>query len=162
MNMRVMWILVSVLTLIVFVFAWILFIVPAPVPAVENPTPATTTTPQQPTPSANAPLHDRVHVSSPKSGSTVGQSFDVTGEAPGNWYFEATFPIQVRDKDGNVLARGHANSQGEWMTEGQVPFVATVYLDSHYAGQATLILMKDNPSGLPEHDDSIEFQITVK
>ncbi len=88
--------------------------------------------------------------------------FDVVGQAPGNWYFEASFPVQVRDEEGNVVGRAVAQAQGDWMTTGAVPFTASVTIDAAYHGAANLILLKDNPSGLPEHDDAVEISIVIE
>ena len=140
---------------IMAVLSWLLIATPVHAPTIE-PVAATSTA------ATNPPLHDRVVVTSPKSGSTVTNTFDVTGEAPGNWYFEATFPIQVRDPNDNIIGRIGASAQGDWMTTAQVPFKGTIYLDGTYTGPATLILLKDNPSGLPENDDSLEIPIIIK
>jgi hypothetical protein len=94
-------------------------------------------------------------------GGTVLPNFTITGEARGTWYFEADFPVEVRDPDGHVVGRGIAQAQGEWMTTNFVPFSAPIVVEN-YSGPATLILHKDNPSGLPEHDDSVSFPITVQ
>ncbi len=86
----------------------------------------------------------------------------VAGSAPGNWFFEASFPIQVRDKDNNKIAQGVAQAQGEWMTTEQVSFTSTITLSTPYSGPATLVLMRDNPSGLPENDDALEIPIVIQ
>ena len=113
-----------------------------------------------------APLHERVVVTIPASGATVGKTFTVTGEAPGNWYFEASFPIEVRDAGNNKVGQGKvgqgiAQAQSDWMTTAQVPFKADVTVTG-YTGPVTLILMRDNPSGLPENDDSLSVPITIQ
>lgn len=107
-------------------------------------------------------LHDKVKVSAPESGATVGQSFAVTGEAPGTWYFEASFPIEVLDATGAVIAQTHADALSDWMTAEQVAFSATTTIATEYHGAATLVLHKDNPSGLPEHEDSIQIPIVIQ
>ena len=52
------------------------------------------------------------------------------------------------------------------MTEDFVPFSATLEFTSPYPGKGqdfmkrgSLILKKDNPSGLPENDDALEIPI---
>ncbi|HCM43343.1 MAG: hypothetical protein UY39_C0028G0008 [Candidatus Kaiserbacteria bacterium GW2011_GWC2_49_12] len=102
-----------------------------------------------------------VTVSSPAPDSTVPSSFTLIGRARGNWYFEASFPVEVQDANGNVVGQGLATAEGEWMTTEFVPFSAPVTIEN-YSGPATLVLIKDNPSGLPEHDDSVSFPITVQ
>ena len=147
---------------VIVALAWILFAVPAPahVPTVATSTSSTsisTTTTQD-----NQPLHTRVIVTSPAANATLTQTFAIKGEAPGNWYFEAVFPIQVRDKDNNKIGQTQGQAQSDWMTTAQVPFTATMTLDTVYHGPATLVLLKDNPSGLPENDDSLEVPILIQ
>lgn len=95
-----------------------------------------------------------------KPGVNVLPNFTVTGQARGMWFFEASFPIEVLDKDGNQLTMVVAQADGEWMTENFVPFSANVSVGG-YSGPATLILRKDNPSGLPEHDASVSIPIVI-
>lgn len=95
-----------------------------------------------------------------RPGVTVLPKFIVSGEARGPWYFEASFPVEVLDKDGKQIAQGIAEAQGEWMTEKFVPFRAEVNVGD-YAGRATLILKKDNPSGMPENDASLSVPVEI-
>ena len=106
-------------------------------------------------------VSEKVKVTLPFPGATVLKEFIVTGEARGGWYFEASFPVEVRDPEGNVVGRGLATAEGEWMTEEFVPFSAPVTIEN-YSGPARLVLIKDNPSGLPEHDDSVSFPVVVQ
>lgn len=101
-----------------------------------------------------------VKIVSPRAGDIVAQTFIVSGKARGNWYFEASFPLEVLDTNGNTIAQSHAQAQGDWMTTEYVPFEGKIII-TNYTGPATLILHKDNPSGLPEHDDSISIPIVV-
>ena len=154
--------LITVLTLIVVALAYFVFVVPAPGTATGTATGATTqngTTTG--TGTATQPLSARVIVTSPKADATVGKTFVVAGSAPGNWYFEASFPIKVIAQDGTVLLNTYATAQGDWMTTEQVTFTASITI-ADYSGPATLVLLKDNPSGLPEHDDSVELLITIQ
>jgi hypothetical protein len=67
------------------------------------------------------------------------------------------------DVDKNVIATGHVTAQGEWMTEDFVKFVGSLQFNNYIKGQkGTLILKKDNESGLPEHDDSLEIPVLFK
>ncbi|TSC70444.1 MAG: hypothetical protein CEO12_378 [Parcubacteria group bacterium Gr01-1014_46] len=98
----------------------------------------------------------------PFPGAVTGKEFKVMGKARGTWYFEASFPVEVLDKNGKILFQGPAQAKDEWMTENFVPFEITVKVPQSYIGPATLVLRKDNPSGLPEHDASISFPITIE
>lgn len=92
----------------------------------------------------------------------VSNPFTVSGKARGNWYFEASFPIQVVDQTGAVLVTMPVQAQGEWMTSEFVPFSAEVKLPDDFHGPATLVLHNDNASGLPEHDRSVSIPIFVE
>jgi len=90
----------------------------------------------------------------------------IEGEARGTWYFEASFPVVLTNWDGLIIAQGIAQAQSDWMTEEYVPFEVTLTFeppyrpgDPDFMQRGSLILQKDNPSGLPENDDA--FEITV-
>lgn len=104
---------------------------------------------------------ENVKVSSPLPNATVSKNFTVSGYARGTWFFEASFPVQVRDPQNNLVGQGIAQAQGDWMTTEFVAFNAPVTIQN-YTGPATLVLKKDNPSGLPEHDASVSFPIVVQ
>ena len=86
------------------------------------------------------------------------------GEARGNWYFEASFPIEVRDSAGTVIGTGIGQPVGgaDWMTEDFVPFSAEIEIPETFIGEAVLTLKNDNPSGLPENDRAISFPLTIE
>ncbi len=103
---------------------------------------------------------DKVVLAQPLPGATVASPLKVSGKARGPWFFEASFPIILKNQNGVVIAQGIAQAQGEWMTTDFVDFETTLTFTKPPAGQTgTLILQRDNPSGLPENDDS--RQITV-
>lgn len=107
----------------------------------------------------NATASD-ISVASPATGSLVPVQFDVTGVAKG-WYFEASFPIEVQDMNGKVVAQTPAQAQGDWMTTSPVPFKASITVKDFH-GPAMLVLKKDNPSGDPERDASYSMPILVQ
>lgn len=95
----------------------------------------------------------------PQSDSKIISPLTVMGQVPGGWSFEAQFPIQIRDGQGNIIAQTAANLQGDWMTDELVPFIATLEFKAPTPQIGTLILEKDNPSGLSENDDSVAVPI---
>lgn len=105
---------------------------------------------------------DLIVVDLPFPEAVVGKEFRVSGKARGTWFFEASFPIEVIDQNGKNLATGIAQAEDEWMTENFVPFKADIKVPETYIGRATLVLKKDNPSGLPENDASASFPITIE
>ena len=130
-------------------------------PIDENPITTPTTTPQAEATYTNATT-DLIVVDQPKPGATISRSLTVSGQARGNWFFEASFPIEVVDPNGAILLNTYMEAQGEWMTTEFVPFSRTVTIPGTYTGPATLILRKDNPSGLPEHDASVSMPVTIQ
>ncbi len=95
---------------------------------------------------------------------TVNSPLLVSGKARGSWFFEASFPIYLLDSHGNMLGQGIAQAQSDWMTSDFVPFTATITFtaDAQIVGDAgTLVLQKDNPSGLPEHDNSLRVPVII-
>lgn len=110
------------------------------------------------TPPPAATTHPDISVSQPSANAVVTSPLLVTGEARGTWYFEASFPVKLLDDQGNEIAITPAQAQGEWMTEDFVPFEATLEFETD-ALVGTLVLEKDNPSGLPENAASISIPV---
>jgi len=96
----------------------------------------------------------------PRPNQMVSSPLRITGRARGYWFFEGSFPVVLTDWDGLIIAQGIATAQAEWMTEDFVPFTATLnFAQPTYKNNGSLILQKDNPSGLPENDDALEVPI---
>ena len=108
---------------------------------------------------------DLVQVTSPAPGATITSPVAVRGMARGMWYFEASFPIVIVDWDGKIIGEGYATASDDWMTEDFVPFVGevsyTLPADTPYH-RGAIIFKKDNPSGLPEHDDALELPVSFE
>lgn len=161
MKSGLSWIIVVLLLVVVGVLAWMLYATPVVAPTIETATSTGALNDDADITPTTGALHERVRVTAPESGQPVFQNFSVTGEAPGNWYFEASFPIKIVDPNGNTVATGIATALTEWMTTEQVPFKADITVAS-YTGPATLVLLRDNPSGLPENDDSLSIPIVIQ
>ncbi|OHA91266.1 MAG: hypothetical protein A2758_02260 [Candidatus Zambryskibacteria bacterium RIFCSPHIGHO2_01_FULL_49_18] len=101
-----------------------------------------------------------IRVASPLPGAIVSSPLIVTGEARGNWFFEATFPIRIEDENGIVLGNHYAEAQGDWMTTNFVPFVGFLTFSTSTTATGNLVLEKDNPSGLPEN--AAEVRVPVR
>jgi len=102
-----------------------------------------------------------IEVDLPFPGAVTGKEFKVIGRARG-FYFEASFPVEVLDKDGKRIFIGPAQAQSEWMVDAMVPFEIMVKVPDTYIGPATLVLHKDNPSDMRQYDASISFPITIE
>lgn len=107
---------------------------------------------------------DTITLTSPLPNTTVHNPLLITGKARGSWFFEASFPIHLLDAHGNILGQGVAQAQSDWMTSDFVPFTATIIFnaDSQIIGDAgTLVLEKDNPSGLHENDRALSVPVII-
>lgn len=100
-----------------------------------------------------------IRLSSPKPGQAIQSPVLVQGLARGYWFFEASFPVKIYDGNNVLLGIGVAQAVGEWMTEEFVPFQVTVEFETPATKEGTLVLEKDNPSGLPEHADELRVPI---
>lgn len=165
MKTSTWWAIVVFLLLVIVVLTWLLVVTPAPGTATgstSSPQAGTAGTATGTATGGTEPLSKKVIVTSPKANTTVGQRFVVAGSAPGGWYFEASFPIKVIDNDGNIIASTIGQAQGEWMTSDPVTFTAMASTSILYTGPATVVLMRDNPSGLPENDDSVSVPVVIQ
>lgn len=103
---------------------------------------------------------DLIRIETPRPNQKISSPLTITGQARGTWFFEASFPVVLTDWDGKIIAEGVATAQSDWMTENFVPFKATLEFNRpSYGDNGSLILKKDNPSGLPENDDALEIPI---
>ncbi len=83
----------------------------------------------------------------------------VEGSARGAWFFEGSFPVKILDANGQELGSGIAQSQSDWMTENFVPFKASINFTRPTSSAGSLVLEKDNPSGLPENAKQVVVPI---
>jgi len=110
--------------------------------------------------------HDLIVVDAPLAGSQVTSPVHITGQARGNWYFEATFPVVIVDWDGRIIGQGHATAKSDWMTTEYVPFDGTIDFTrpadlkaGTYNARGAVIFKKDNPSGDPARDAAVEVPV---
>ena len=167
MSTKTWWIVIFILFVGIVVTSGFLIALPSSKPPASITNTGTSTPDNTATSSAGdgttstPPLSSKVIVTTPEAKQQVSHMFTVAGVAPGPWFFEAQFPMQVRDSVGNIVGRTTAHAEGDWETSKLVTFTANMQIDANFHGAAKLILMKDNPSGLPENDDAVEVPIMV-
>jgi hypothetical protein len=115
-----------------------------------------------PTSTSTATTTEDIIVFSPTENQEVHSPIQITGKAKGNWYFEASFPIQLVDLNGKVIATAIGQAQTDWMTTDYVDFKAEISYSATSTGRALLILKNDNPSGDPARDKSKIIPIILK
>ncbi|MDH5442070.1 MAG: Gmad2 immunoglobulin-like domain-containing protein [Candidatus Nomurabacteria bacterium] len=104
---------------------------------------------------------DMIIVDNPNPYEIITSPLSISGRARGTWFFEGDSPVSLVDWDGVEIATGYITAQGDWMTSEFVDFSGTLtFTDPNVPyNNGTLILMRDNPSDLPENDDAIEIPI---
>jgi hypothetical protein len=103
---------------------------------------------------------DLIILESPRLGTNIKSPLTVRGRARGNWYFEASFPVKIYDANNKLLGQAPVQAIGEWMTTEYVPFDTSFSFATPTTRTGRLVLEKDNASGLPEHDNSLEIPVT--
>lgn len=149
----------AVVSFLIITAAGTLFILPSKTNAPTTDTGQATTTAQADV----AQIPGTIVVSSPLIGGAVGSTTLTAAGSARGWYFEASFPIEIRNASGTLLTQAPAQAQGDWMTSEFVPFIGTLIYPAQPVGsKGTLILRKDNASGLPEHDESLEVPVVFQ
>lgn len=87
----------------------------------------------------------------------VNLPFTVTGTVKA-WFFEGSFPVFLKDNNGNQLAVALASSPVDWMTADPIPFTVTLPA-INYTGPGTIVFQKDNPSGEPQFDEELVVNV---
>ena len=147
------WITLTVALFIIIVLGVLALIFIPSTKVAQAPTGGTATT--------TNPLGDLIDVDSPAPHSKITTPITITGKARGNWYFEASFPVELKDANGAVIAQGPAQAQGDWMTTEFVPFSVTLTFVAPSPGTAgTLVLKNDNPSGNPATQKELDIPVT--
>ena len=154
-----------ILLFLVILFGIVIFVMVASTPA-ETPTNVVpvngtqtsgNTLSPEPAPVAG---HDRIRVTTPKPGQRISSPLTLKGESAG-WYFEGSFPIELTDDKGNVIAQKYVTAQGDWMTSDFVPFLGTLeFTVPKGVTHGYLVFKKDNPSGEARFDDEFSLPVT--
>lgn len=105
---------------------------------------------------------DLIRVDSPNPQEIIASPLEIKGQARGYWYFEAVFPVKLLDGNGKIIAQDQAHALSEWTTENFVPFQAELNFSAPDTDQGTLVLEKDNPSGMAEKADSVQIPIRFR
>lgn len=105
---------------------------------------------------------DLIVVDQVLNGTTIQSPLSITGKARGTWFFEASFPIKLVDKNGDVITTAIAEAKSDWMTEDFVPFETQLVFTVAEAQLGEIVLEKDNPSGLSENADELRIPVMIE
>ncbi len=107
-------------------------------------------------------LSDLIIVDFPSPGQVVNSPLDISGQARGTWFFEASFPVRLLDAEGNIIAEHYAMTDEEWMTEEFISFSSRLEFEAPETDTGTLVLIKDNPSDIREYDAQLEIPVRFR
>lgn len=103
-----------------------------------------------------------IKLTTPRPNEAVKSPLSIEGEARGFWFFEASFPVKIYDANDRLIGVTIAQAKADWMTENFVPFQAELEFSLATTQKGTLVLEKDNPSGLLENADELRIPIAFK
>lgn len=106
-----------------------------------------------------APVQPDVILTSIKANDIISSPLTIEGQAKGPWFFEATFPVQLIDASGNLLAQIPLQATEDWMTTNYVHFTGQMTFNSGINTDGKLIFHNDNPSDLPQNAKSFEVPV---
>jgi len=153
-----------ILLFFIILFGIVAFILINSVPIqapVSEVVPVTTTTDNSSLTPEPAPVagNDRVVIDMPRTGTHITSPLTLSGKAAG-WYFEGSFPVDLTDDKGKIIAQSYVTAQGDWMTAEFVPFLGTInFTVPTGVTHGYLVFKKDNPSGEARFDESFSLPV---
>ena len=108
---------------------------------------------------APCPKEDLIQIEAPMANTVIVSPLIIKGKARGFWFFEADFPIKLFDENNNLIATAIAQAKEDWMTEDFISFEVELKFENPGTEKGTLVLEKDNPSGLPENADELRVPV---
>ncbi len=87
----------------------------------------------------------------------------ITGTVPGFWFFEGSFPVTLRDINGNTITTITATTTEDWMVTTNVHFTVTLPDAFSYNGVGNILFKKDDPSDgeAPFNPDTDQYVVPV-
>ncbi|MBU2109898.1 Gmad2 immunoglobulin-like domain-containing protein [Patescibacteria group bacterium] len=109
-------------------------------------------------------IADKIVINSPKPDEFISSPVTVSGKARGFWFFEASFPAAVYDSNDKQLGIAPVqfvpqNENDTWMTENFINFKGEIIFSKPTIDTGYILFKKDNPSGLPELDESFKLPV---
>jgi hypothetical protein len=103
-----------------------------------------------------------VDIDQPLPRTQITSPMEISGRAPGTWFFEATMSAELRTVDGEIIEQTPLMSTNGWMTEEQVPFEGTMEFEiPPNVSDVILVIRAANPSGLDELERILRIPLQV-
>lgn len=110
-----------------------------------------------------SPITNQSTITTPLSNAIIKSPLTVKGTVPQGWMFEGVFSIKLLDQNRKPIALAQGKEIIPGSSYGTLPieFTSSITFQTN-ATQGYLVLDKDNPSGLPEKNESFEIPIRFK
>lgn len=102
---------------------------------------------------------DKLRIVNPVPNQLISSPLEIMGQARGEWYFEASFPIKLLDGNNNEVAHTLARAQSDWTTPDFVPFVSNLKFGRPTTPTGSLVFQRDNPSSLDRNEEVITLPV---
>lgn len=128
-----------------------------------SPAPLATPTPS-PLVTTGVPVQEKgVSIEIPEPGFAIASPVEIKGFAPGSWFFEGQIQGQLISEAGKVVSTFPLKATDNWMTSEHVPFEGTAEFEVPKTDAVIhLVIKNDNPSGLPENEQSQTFDYVLE
>lgn len=70
----------------------------------------------------------------------------ITGKVPGYWFFEGSFPVELKNASGQTFATVIAKTNQDWMVTTNIAFSITLPDEFTYHGVGSILFKRDDPS----------------
>lgn len=113
-----------------------------------------------PTPSPITTPAVQPSISNIQENGVITSPVSIKGTVPSSWMFEGQFFIEIRDSEGRVLGSGVGKevNPGDWSSGKPVDFSANITFKTD-AKRGILVLLSNNPSGLPENQKTFSLPV---
>lgn len=153
-----------VLLAVVLVIAGVIFYGQKIKPFINSQTNISPTVTNIPTPTISPIFEEErvITITNPEPNQVIKSPLEISGKAPGNWFFEGQAPVKLTDENGKTIAEGQIKTQDDWMTTNLVPFIGKLTFEKPKTDTGILVLQNDNPSGNPETSQKVEILIRFR
>jgi len=108
------------------------------------------------------PLNELIQIDEIYPGSIISSPYRITGKANNAWYFERSFPVKLKDENGNVLYSSPAIALSSQRSPGWVPFKVDIIFIAAPGTEARLVFELHNPSDTEGFQRAIEVPVVLK
>lgn len=105
------------------------------------------------------PTSEGILIESPKENEKIKSPLKISGQARGNWFFEAQFTAELYDANENFLGKAILTAKDDWMTENFVYFKGELEFSQPETQSGKLRFLSANPSGLAENQKIFEISV---